>query len=68
MTDYTNTANNMNDRQITVEEKTKQLIDVFGVELAIKCCDEVLGYMGSDRGYNFWSEVKFNLQVKQNKN
>lgn len=25
---------------------------------ALKCANEVLGYMGSDRGYAFWEEVK----------
>jgi hypothetical protein len=25
---------------------------------AIKVCDEVLGYMGADRGYEFWCNVK----------
>jgi hypothetical protein len=29
---------------------------------AINCCDEVLGYMGADRGYAFWVEVKEELQ------
>ena len=25
---------------------------------AIKVCDEVLGYMGADRGYEFWCSVR----------
>lgn len=25
---------------------------------AIIVCNEVLGYMGADRGYEFWTEVK----------
>ena len=29
---------------------------------AISCCDEVLGYMGADRGYSFWVEVKQELE------
>jgi hypothetical protein len=29
---------------------------------AIQCCDEVLGYMGADRGYSFWVEVKQELE------
>ena len=45
-------------------KKANELIEIFGKELAIKCCDEVLGYMGADRGYAFWSEVKFILQTK----
>jgi hypothetical protein len=28
---------------------------------AIKVCDEVLGYMGADRGHEFWSQVKEEL-------
>lgn len=30
---------------------------------AIKVCDEVLGYMGADRGYEFWSGVKEYLKT-----
>ena len=29
---------------------------------AINCCDEVLGYMGADRGYSFWVEVKQEIE------
>jgi len=29
---------------------------------AIICCDEVLGYMGADRGYAFWVEVKQEIE------
>jgi len=29
---------------------------------AIQCCDEVLGFMGADRGYAFWVEVKQELE------
>lgn len=29
---------------------------------AIKVCDEVLGYMGADRGYEFWTEVKREIE------
>ena len=44
------------------KEKAEELIGIFNsVELAIKCCDEVLGYMGADRGYLFWTEVKEEL-------
>ena len=31
-------------------------------ESAIVCCNEVLGYMGADRGYEFWTSVKEELQ------
>jgi hypothetical protein len=29
---------------------------------AINCCNEVLGYMGADRGYSFWVEVKQEIE------
>ena len=31
-------------------------------QFAIKVCDEVLGYMGADRGYEFWTEVKREIE------
>jgi hypothetical protein len=31
-------------------------------QCALICCDEVLGDMGADRGYEFWSQVKDELQ------
>jgi hypothetical protein len=31
-------------------------------ECALKCCDEVLGHMGADRGYEFWKEVKQEIE------
>jgi len=42
---------------ITPKEKANELISVFGKTLAIKCCNEVLGFMGADRGHEYWSEV-----------
>ena len=30
-------------------------------EFARKVCDEVLGHMGADRGYEFWAQVKEEL-------
>ena len=29
---------------------------------AMLCCDEVLGYMGADRGTEFWIKVKRELE------
>lgn len=61
---------------MTPKEKASELISKFNsiifnregdhdikldIECAIICCNEVLGYMGSDRGYAFWAEVKSNL-------
>lgn len=30
-------------------------------ELALICCDEVLNYMGSDRGTEFWNDVRIEI-------
>ena len=30
--------------------------------IATYVCDEVLGYMGADRGYAFWQEVKQEIE------
>ena len=49
-------------------EKANELIDKFGsITLAIECCNEVLGYMGTDREYIFWNEVKAILIQKRRK-
>jgi len=29
---------------------------------SLRCCNEVLGYMGSDRGHEFWQEVKKEIE------
>ena len=29
---------------------------------ALKICDEVLGYMGADRGYEFWTQVRIEIE------
>lgn len=29
---------------------------------ALICCNEVLGYMGADRGYEFWTSVKQEIE------
>jgi hypothetical protein len=50
---------------MTAQQKADELIAIFGKELAIKCCDQVLGYMGADRGYAFWSEVKYYIQTQK---
>lgn len=31
-------------------------------QCALLCCNEVLGYMGADRGYTFWSDVKLEIE------
>jgi hypothetical protein len=50
-----------------METKSLKLSDYSRIEFptakqcALICCDEVLGYMGADRGYEFWTEVKEEL-------
>ena len=50
-----------------MEIKSLKLSDYSRIEFptakqcALICCDEVLGYMGADRGYEFWTEVKEEL-------
>jgi hypothetical protein len=58
---------------ITPKEKAEELYDKFyawypnqdaqfiAKQCALICCDEVLGDMGADRGYEFWSQVKDEL-------
>lgn len=43
--------------KLTMEERI-----AIAKRLAIECCNEVLGYMGSDRGYSFWVEVKNEIE------
>jgi len=31
-------------------------------QCALKVVDEVLGYMGADRGYEFWQEVRTEIE------
>jgi hypothetical protein len=31
-------------------------------KFALKVCDEVLGYMGADRGYEFWTQVRIEIE------
>ena len=31
-------------------------------ECALIACNEVLGYMGADRGYEFWTAVKLEIE------
>jgi hypothetical protein len=44
-------------RKLTMDERI-----AIAKRQAINCCDEVLGYMGADRGYSFWVEVKQELE------
>jgi hypothetical protein len=44
-------------RKLTFDERKG-----IAKRLAIETCNEVLGYMGADRGYSFWVEVKEELE------
>ena len=41
----------------------KQQLKQKATQCAIICCNEVLSDMGADRGYAFWSEVKYILDT-----
>jgi hypothetical protein len=57
---------------MTPEEKAKELVNKFlqvydgRVPIAKKCAliavEEVLGYMGADRGIDFWQSVKQEIE------
>jgi hypothetical protein len=62
---------------MNAKEKAKELVNKFhghtwngednldnfnAKECALICCDEVLGYMGADRGTAFWNEVKQEIE------
>ena len=63
---------------MTPKEKAKELVDKYrnsimsflsdnmkdmnAKQCALICCNEVLGYMGADRGTAFWNEVKQEIE------
>ena len=63
---------------MTPKEKAEELLNKMIYEIMYNCqptlsgmvakqcaliaCNEVLGYMGADRGYAFWSEVKQEIE------
>lgn len=56
---------------MTPEEKARELFNLYlnvgmgdgwAKDCALICCNEVLGYMGADRGYSFWVEVKQEIE------
>jgi hypothetical protein len=59
---------------MTPKEKAEELIDkmintdimymsnYLAKQCALICCNEVLGYMGADRGTEFWNEVKQEIE------
>jgi len=57
---------------MTPKEKAIELVNKYlqiydgrvkqAKQCALICCDEVLGYMGADRGIAFWNEVKQEIE------
>ena len=63
---------------MTAKKKAKELVETykklgkdftrgvsmqeFSKECALICVNEVLGYMGADRGYEFWTSVKIEIE------
>ena len=57
---------------MTPKEKAEELVNkmlkntleshYYAKQCALICCNEVLGYMGADRGYEFWTEVKKEIE------
>ena len=48
------------------EYKTpRYLSEEVAKQCALITCNEVLGYMGADRGYEFWTEVKQEIKTKE---
>jgi len=58
---------------MTPREKASELIVNFQLkcksleyeeakQCALLTCSEILGYMGADRGYAFWTEVKQEIE------
>ena len=57
---------------MTPQEKAKELVNsylqvydgrvIIAKKCALICCEEVLGYMGADRGTAFWEEVKQEIE------
>jgi hypothetical protein len=56
---------------MTPEEKARELFNLYlnvgmgdgwAKDCALICCNEVLGYMGADRGYEYWQKVKQEIE------
>ena len=44
-------------------EDNDELMELYhSKQCALICCNEVLGYMGADRGYEFWTNVKQEIE------
>lgn len=50
-------------KYLKIDNNTKKWFNKnIAKQCALICCDEVLGYMGADRGYSFWTEVKQEIE------
>lgn len=56
---------------MTSKQKARELFELYlnvgmgdgwAKQCALIACNEVLGYMGADRGYEFWVEVKEEIE------
>ena len=56
---------------MTSKQKARELFELYlnvgmgdgwAKQCALIACNEVLGYMGADRGYEFWTEVKKEIE------
>ena len=56
---------------MTAQEKAIQLFELYlnvgmgngwAKQCALIACNEVFGYMGADRGYEFWMTVKLEIE------
>jgi|LakMenEpi03Aug12_release.lakeMendotaPanAssembly.Ray.scaffolds.fasta_scaffold1897947_2 hypothetical protein len=55
----------INDNELVCIRKQTYETDrrwIAGKQCALIACDEVLGYMGADRGTEFWQEVKQEIE------
>jgi hypothetical protein len=50
-------------KYLRIDNNTKEWFNKnMAKQCALICCNEVLGYMGADRGYEFWTNVKQEIE------
>jgi hypothetical protein len=49
-------------RILNIQNDMRPTVNPFAKACALKTVDEVLGHMGADRGYEFWSGVKDEIE------
>lgn len=47
---------------LNIKHDMRVTANPFAKQCALIACNEVLGYMGADRGYAFWTEVKQEIE------